>query len=228
MALPGLTIRQRQPRVWDPQFLAFVRRQRCCVCGNFPPSHAAHVRMACLKIGKRQVGKGERPDDMWAVALCAGCHQSGPGAQHKGAEEKFWKRVGVDPFKVAADLYEEFKRGRLPLPDARNATLREPGVLQTVPRRRAAASGRIHSTGGRVGKKIPPRTFGRLAPAASGSKTMTKPIGVREQQLRDMRERQASAAADAAKKSIEAVAAALPKTSGKKPVRRKTKRMTKR
>ena len=36
--------------------------------------------MGSLAHGKRESGKGEKPDDRWAVPLCAGCHLDGPGA----------------------------------------------------------------------------------------------------------------------------------------------------
>ncbi len=101
-------LRQRQPRVEDKAFLAFVRTRRCCSCGAPPPSHAAHIRMACRERGKRETGKGERPSDRYATPMCQTCHLDGPGAQHKGPEAAFWRRVGVDPFAVAAALYAEF------------------------------------------------------------------------------------------------------------------------
>lgn len=108
-----MTLRQRQPRVKDAAFLAFVRTRKCCVCGRWP-THAAHVKMGCPERGKRPAGAGEKSDDRWAVPLCPGCHQDDPGAQHRvGDEEKFWRVAGVDPFQVAADLYAEFK-GELP------------------------------------------------------------------------------------------------------------------
>jgi hypothetical protein len=49
---------------------------------------------------------------------------------------------------------------------------------------------------------------------------MSQKIGPREQQLRDMR------ANKTARQPRETVAAALPKTSGKKPVKRKAKKRT--
>ena len=101
-------LRQREPRVEDKAFLAFVRTHRCAACGAPPPNHAAHIRMACPALGKRSVGTAEKPDDRWAVGLCRECHQDGPQAQHKGSEAAFWRRVRVDPFAVAQALYEAF------------------------------------------------------------------------------------------------------------------------
>lgn len=105
-------LRQRQPRVECKAFLDFVRRRRCCVCGENPPSQAAHLRAGCPERGKRPTGLGERPDDRWAVPLCARCHLDGAGAQHRSGEERFWRRVNIDPFAAAAALYEEFEGGR--------------------------------------------------------------------------------------------------------------------
>ena len=103
-------LRQREPRVEDKAFLAFVRRQRCCVCGATPPVQAAHIRMGNLTRGKRPTGIGERPSDKFSVPLCVDCHLDGPEALHKLGEERFWQRVGMNPFVFAAALYEEFKR----------------------------------------------------------------------------------------------------------------------
>jgi len=102
-------LRQRELRVEDKPFLAFLRRQRCCVCGAPPPVQAAHVRMPSSLYGKRAVGKGERPSDFWAVPLCGACHLDGPEAQHKIGEARFWRAHDLDPFALAKRLYKEFK-----------------------------------------------------------------------------------------------------------------------
>jgi hypothetical protein len=99
-------LRQRDPRQEEPLFLAFLRRKPCCVCFAPPRSQAAHIRMACLLIGKEYTGKAEKPHDRWATPLCADCHRE----QHGTAERKFWEWTGVDPFKVAATLYAQFCR----------------------------------------------------------------------------------------------------------------------
>ena len=108
-----MSLRQREPRQTDDTFLAFVRQQRCCVpgCGAPAPSQAAHIRMTCPARGKRATGMGEKPDDRWSVPLCPTCHLDGPGAQHKGAEEAFWRRTGIDPYAIAAALYATYRAG---------------------------------------------------------------------------------------------------------------------
>lgn len=105
-----MTLRQRQPRVTDKGFISSLHEQKCCVCGR-SPVQAAHIRMGCPERGKRHIGMGEKPDDRWAVPLCAGCHLDDRQAQHKGGERQFWERVGIDPFAVAERLYSEFKGG---------------------------------------------------------------------------------------------------------------------
>ncbi len=105
-------LRQREPRVEDKPFLAFLRRQRCCVCGHPPPVQAAHLRCSDAANGNRNPGIGAKPDDSKAVPLCAWCHLDGQHALHKVGEEKFWKSfltgVVTNPFVIAAVLYKEF------------------------------------------------------------------------------------------------------------------------
>jgi hypothetical protein len=105
---------QRQPRLYDPGYLAFLRQKPCCVCGHAAPSEAAHIRMGKLEIGKPSTGMAEKPSDRFAVPLCGpdfqtswvGCHQQ----QHTMSEESFWKlwADNADPFAVAARLYAEY------------------------------------------------------------------------------------------------------------------------
>jgi hypothetical protein len=104
-----MTLRQRQPRVECPTFLAFVRRRACCACGHAAPSQAAHIRFIDPRYPqKRAVGIGEKPSDCWCAPLCAGCHLDDPDAQHNAGEPVFWSRVGIDPFALAISLCAEF------------------------------------------------------------------------------------------------------------------------
>lgn len=97
----GITIGQRQPRLRDSRFLAFVRTKPCAACGKPGPSDAAHIRMASKAHDKRYVGLGEKPDDRWCVPLCRGCHRK----QHAMAEPMFWHTLGKNPLNIAAELY---------------------------------------------------------------------------------------------------------------------------
>lgn len=94
-------LRQRQPRLLDPGFLAFLRRKPCTCCGRAPPSHAAHIRIGLF-------AKGMKPHDKHAVPMCSWCHLDGPEAQHKMNETEFWEMWQIDPFDVAAKLYAEY------------------------------------------------------------------------------------------------------------------------
>lgn len=103
---------QRQPRVRDNAYLAFVRRQPCLVCGK-TPSDPAHIRFAPHGSGWRYVGKGEKPDDKRAAPLCREHHD----LQHSMKEATFWSEVlGRDPVQTCADLYEAFVSGAPSIP----------------------------------------------------------------------------------------------------------------
>ena len=97
-----MTLAQRDPRQRDEAFLAFVRKQPCCVCAKPAPSDAAHIRAANPMLGKRYCGKGEKPHDRFATPLCRECHAQ----QHSMAEMAFWAMVMLNPFKIAHDLYQ--------------------------------------------------------------------------------------------------------------------------
>lgn len=109
-----MELRQRQPRIEDKAFLAFVRQHRCLSCGCAPPVQAAHLRGPCLELGKRQTGKGEKPSDRWALPLCPDCHLDKNYSLHRMGEQRFFARIGINPFEEAAKLYAAFekKKGR--------------------------------------------------------------------------------------------------------------------
>lgn len=86
-----------RPRLYDPGFLAFLRKKFCVACGRPPPCEAAHIR-----IGFRALGK--KPDDRYATPLCPSCHR----LQHAMSEEAFWAHRRLDPFAIAAKLYAEY------------------------------------------------------------------------------------------------------------------------
>lgn len=100
-------LRQRQPRLLDPGFLAFLRTKPCCTCGRRPlpekPTgiHAAHIRIGLF-------AKGMKPHDKHAVPMCSWCHLDGPEAQHSMNESEFWEMWKIDPFELAAKLYDEY------------------------------------------------------------------------------------------------------------------------
>lgn len=101
---------QRQPRVRDNAFLAFVRRKPCMKCGTTQRVEAAHVRSGYPEAGWRSTGMQEKPDDCRTLPLCATCHREGPKAQHGGNERAWWEALGIYPPAACAALYEEFSR----------------------------------------------------------------------------------------------------------------------
>ncbi len=115
-------LRQRDPRVECPAFLAFLRRKPCCACGAPAPSHAAHIRFSDAAAGKINPGIGAKSHDRRAVPLCADCHLDAPDAQHNvGNERKFWARVGKDPDEIADRLWGQFVRRCARSPEKKKA-----------------------------------------------------------------------------------------------------------
>lgn len=92
----------RQPREKCEPHLKFIRGLPCVICQNNIETEAAHVRMACIEVGKRYTGKGEKPSDRWAVPLCGKHHRD----QHEIGEREFWLLAGINPIQVATDLWE--------------------------------------------------------------------------------------------------------------------------
>lgn|SRR5882724_265061 len=93
-------IGQKAPRVRDPKYLAWLRLQPCCLCGN-DRSEACHIRSGSIAYGKRETGMSEKPDDKWAVPMDRSCH----GKQHAMNELEFWRSYGIDPFGLASRYY---------------------------------------------------------------------------------------------------------------------------
>lgn len=92
----------KRPRRKNEKHLDFVRSLSCCVCGDNTATEAAHIRMAAPEVGKRHVGKGEKPDDLWTVPLCGECHRD----QHERGEEEFWMaQTPTDPIVTALALW---------------------------------------------------------------------------------------------------------------------------
>ena len=102
-------LRQRTPRVRDEAFLRFVRSKPCTACGRGAPSQAAHIRMSDAASGNVNPGVGAKPSDKFCTPLCADCHLNGPNSQHGSGERKFWERVGLNPYEIAAGLWKQFK-----------------------------------------------------------------------------------------------------------------------
>lgn len=87
----------------DVAYLAMVRQLPCLKCG-MEPSEAAHVRYACAAYGKKS-GLQKKPEDRWALCLCADCHRLARDAQHKRCEQSFWHELGINPLAACVRLY---------------------------------------------------------------------------------------------------------------------------
>jgi hypothetical protein len=106
-AKPGSLLKgERKPgakRDKRPDYLALVRRCPCLGCDHDQKCEAAHVRyMATLQRDIKPItGIGIKPDDLWALPLCAGCHHR----QHEIGEHVFWDGLGLNPLTIAMDLW---------------------------------------------------------------------------------------------------------------------------
>lgn len=90
---------QRKPREKIAGHLAAIRQCQCLSCGADPCGEAAHLRVSAP--GKPNAGVGQKPDDKWTNPLCHACHM----AQHSEGERAFWKRLNIDAFKTAVELF---------------------------------------------------------------------------------------------------------------------------
>lgn len=99
---------QRQPRVKENAYLAFIRRHPCEVCGATRRIEAAHVRSGYADAGWRPTGMQEKPDDRRTLPLCADHHREGPKAQHAARERDWWASHGIYPPDRCAVLSAEY------------------------------------------------------------------------------------------------------------------------
>lgn len=103
----GAADQPQQPRQpsGDADYLRLVRCCPCLSCG-MEPSEAAHVRFASAAFGKAS-GLQKKPEDKWALPLCAGCHRLNRDAQHNGGEREFWDRLGIEALPTCVALYAQ-------------------------------------------------------------------------------------------------------------------------
>ena len=87
----------KRPRQHDEKYLAFIRQQPCCLCGDISDVQAAHLRIGSINDGKRETGMGEKSSDKWALPLCRQHHAQ----QHRMNEREFWASYGINPFALA-------------------------------------------------------------------------------------------------------------------------------
>lgn len=93
-------------RVRNTPYLAWLRRQPCRIgTGCEGRVEACHVRYGDHKAGRVNPGLQKKPDDRWAVSLCAGHHRE----QHSMNERAWWTSYGLDGSAVALAQFTEFK-----------------------------------------------------------------------------------------------------------------------
>ena len=79
------------------EHLRYVMQQPCLVCGRKPsdPHHLRYMQPRAL---------GRKASDEFAVPLCRVHHR----AAHRAADERtWWKAVGIDPIKIARNLWKQ-------------------------------------------------------------------------------------------------------------------------
>jgi hypothetical protein len=91
----------KERRVCNKLHLRFVSSKPCLVCGR-QPSRAHHVRYA------QERGLGMKVSDEYTVPLCSVHHDE---LQRVGNEKIWWANHGIDPLKVADELWAFTLRG---------------------------------------------------------------------------------------------------------------------
>lgn len=97
-------LRQREPRVRNDRYLAWLRTLPCCISGKNPPSDAAHIRSGSIKYNKRPTGGSEKASDRWALPLSREVHAE----LHSMNELAFFEMHKIDPFYWAEFFYATF------------------------------------------------------------------------------------------------------------------------
>lgn len=85
----------------DEAHLALVRQLPCISTGRMDRGEAAHLRFSEHDFGKVGPGHSAKPSDEWVLPLTHDEHMR----QHDMGEEDFWAALGIEPLKVAQQLY---------------------------------------------------------------------------------------------------------------------------
>ncbi len=88
-------------RVEDPAHLAFIRKLPSAV-SHLYGCEACHIRTGSAVHKKKHTGMAQKADDAWTLPLLPAEHKS----QHDANELDWWRSHGIDPFDLAAKLYE--------------------------------------------------------------------------------------------------------------------------
>ena len=87
-------------RYRNPEHLRYVGQQRCLVCGRkqSDPHHLRYLQPRAL---------GRKVSDEFAVPLCRSHHRA---VHRAGDEQAWWTAAGIDPVKVARQLWGQTRR----------------------------------------------------------------------------------------------------------------------
>ena len=87
-------------RYRNKEHLRFVAQQPCLLCARKPsdPHHLRFVQPRAL---------GRKASDEFTVPLCRGHHRA---AHRAGDERAWWKAAGIDPIKIARQLWTRTRR----------------------------------------------------------------------------------------------------------------------
>jgi hypothetical protein len=91
-------------RYRNPEHLRYVAQQACLVCGRkqSDPHHLRYVQPRAL---------GRKASDEFAVPLCRSHHRA---VHRAGDEQAWWKAAGIDPLKIARQLWRQTRLHRPP------------------------------------------------------------------------------------------------------------------
>jgi hypothetical protein len=84
-------------RYRNREHLRYVAQQACLICGRkqSDPHHLRYLQPRAL---------GRKASDEFAVPLCRSHHRA---VHHAGDEQAWWKAAGIDPVKVARQLWRQ-------------------------------------------------------------------------------------------------------------------------
>jgi hypothetical protein len=84
-------------RYRNPKHLRYVAQQACLICGRkqSDPHHLRYLQPRAL---------GRKASDEFAVPLCRSHHRA---VHRAGDEQAWWKAAGIDPVKVARQLWRQ-------------------------------------------------------------------------------------------------------------------------
>lgn len=117
---PQGVLRQREPRVRDKPYLAWLHDGLPCIgclratgASHNRNIEAAHIKLAIASRGWEEGGRGVRTHDRRCVPLCSYCHRLAPDACDVN-QRHFFDRIGLGDAVAdfAEDLYSAFQRGQ--------------------------------------------------------------------------------------------------------------------